>query len=139
MSDAPFLTADAHELINEAGEVIGRDQNRIRRLLRRLGMMPEGFEASSLENEDSQASKPPLKQTEALEEVFSFRKSGGDWGGQEGEEARARTEERAREDPAREEGDLVALLLCLGGAQANDSGWPTFLGKYVEYPQFKKE
>jgi hypothetical protein len=25
------------------------------------------------------------------------------------------------------------------GAQANDSGWPTFSGKYVEYPPFRKE
>jgi hypothetical protein len=139
VSDDPSLTADAHELINEASEVIGRGQKRIRRLLQRLGMLPEGSKASSLENEDAQASKPPLKQTEALKEVFSFRRSGGDWGGREGEEARARTEERARENPAREEGDLVALLRCLGGPQANDSGWPTFLGKYVEYPQFKKE
>jgi hypothetical protein len=24
-------------------------------------------------------------------------------------------------------------------AQANDSGWPTFSGKYVEYPRFCKE
>jgi ribulose bisphosphate carboxylase small subunit len=24
-------------------------------------------------------------------------------------------------------------------AQANDSGWPTFSGKYVEYPRFRKE
>ncbi len=27
----------------------------------------------------------------------------------------------------------------LVGAQANDSGWPTFSGKYVEYPRFRKE
>ncbi len=27
----------------------------------------------------------------------------------------------------------------LMGAQANDSGWPTFNGKYVEYPRFRKE
>jgi hypothetical protein len=25
------------------------------------------------------------------------------------------------------------------GAQANDSGWPTFSGKYAEYPWFRKE
>jgi hypothetical protein len=25
------------------------------------------------------------------------------------------------------------------GAQANDSGWPTFSGKYAEYPRFRKE
>jgi hypothetical protein len=27
----------------------------------------------------------------------------------------------------------------LMGAQANDSGWPMFSGKYVEYPRFRKE
>jgi hypothetical protein len=27
----------------------------------------------------------------------------------------------------------------LMGAQANDSGWPTFSGKYAEYPRFRKE
>ncbi len=25
------------------------------------------------------------------------------------------------------------------GAQANDSGWPTFSGRYMEYPRFRKE
>jgi hypothetical protein len=27
----------------------------------------------------------------------------------------------------------------LMGAQANDSGWPTFSRKYAEYPRFRKE
>ncbi len=30
--------------------------------------------------------------------------------------------------------ELTALMQGLMGAQANDSGWPTFSGKYVEYP-----
>ncbi len=39
-----------------------------------------------------------------------------------------------------EVGSEVAILVrSLAGAQANDSGWPTFSGKYVEYPQFWKE
>ncbi len=76
-------------------------------------MMPKGSKASNLENEDARASKPLPKQAEALEEVFSFRlRSGGDRGGREGEEARARAEERTREDLPRGEGegDLVALV-----------------------------
>jgi hypothetical protein len=30
------------------------------------------------------------------------------------------------------------LLRSLGRAQANDSGWPTVKGKYLEYPKFKE-
>jgi hypothetical protein len=37
-------------------------------------------------------------------------------------------------------GDELAILMQgLMGAQANDSGWPMFNGKYVEYPRFRKE
>ncbi len=35
--------------------------------------------------------------------------------------------------------ELTALMQGLMGAQANDSGWPTFSGKNVEYPRFRKE
>ncbi len=35
--------------------------------------------------------------------------------------------------------EMADLIRCLSGAQANDSGWPVFTGKYVEYPQFRKE
>ncbi len=39
-----------------------------------------------------------------------------------------------------EPGNEVAdLIRCLSGAQANDSGWPVFTGKYVEYPRLRKE
>ncbi len=35
--------------------------------------------------------------------------------------------------------DLSALMQGLMGAQANNSGWPTFSRKYAEYPRFRKE
>jgi hypothetical protein len=35
--------------------------------------------------------------------------------------------------------ELAALMQGLMGAQANHSGWPTYSGKYVEYPRFRKE
>jgi hypothetical protein len=38
-----------------------------------------------------------------------------------------------------EDGELSTLMRGMMNAQANDSGWPTFSGKYVEYPQFRKE
>ncbi len=40
----------------------------------------------------------------------------------------------------REEGsDLTTLMRGMMNAQANDDGWPTFSGKYVEFPRFRKE
>ncbi len=38
-----------------------------------------------------------------------------------------------------EDGELSTLMRGMMNAQANDSGWPTFSGKYVEYPRFRKE
>ncbi len=37
------------------------------------------------------------------------------------------------------DGELSALMRGMMNAQANDSGWPTFSGKFVEYPRFRKE
>jgi hypothetical protein len=37
-----------------------------------------------------------------------------------------------------QEDKLVNLIHCLSGPQANDSGWPVFKGRFVEYPRFKK-
>jgi hypothetical protein len=36
-------------------------------------------------------------------------------------------------------GGLLDVMRRLGNIQANDSGWPTFDGRYVSYPRFKKE
>jgi hypothetical protein len=36
-------------------------------------------------------------------------------------------------------GELSALMRGMMKAQGNDSVWPTFSGKYVEYPRFRKE
>jgi hypothetical protein len=38
-----------------------------------------------------------------------------------------------------EDGELSTLMRGMMNAQANDSGWPTFSGKYEEYPRFRKE
>jgi hypothetical protein len=36
-------------------------------------------------------------------------------------------------------GELSVLMRGMMNAQANDSGWPTFSGRYMEYPRFRKE
>jgi hypothetical protein len=35
--------------------------------------------------------------------------------------------------------DLTTLLRGWGQLRANDSGWPTFDGRYANYPRFKRE
>ncbi len=35
--------------------------------------------------------------------------------------------------------DLATLLRGWGQLRANDSGWPTFNGRYANYPRFKRE
>ncbi len=34
---------------------------------------------------------------------------------------------------------MSTLMRGMMNAQANNSGWPTFSGKYMEYPRFRKE
>jgi hypothetical protein len=36
-------------------------------------------------------------------------------------------------------GGLLDIMRGLGHMQANESGWPTFDGRYASYPRFKKE
>jgi hypothetical protein len=47
--------------------------------------------------------------------------------------------EPSRTAPLGAGGELANLMRGLMGAQANDSGWPMFSGKYAEYPRFRKE
>jgi hypothetical protein len=47
-------------------------------------------------------------------------------------------EARPRPWMGEEEGELSALMRGMMNAQANDNGWPTFSGKFVEYPRFRK-
>ncbi len=48
-------------------------------------------------------------------------------------------ESRPRPRLGEEEGELSTLMRGMMNAQANDNGWPTFNGKFVEYPRFRKE
>jgi hypothetical protein len=35
--------------------------------------------------------------------------------------------------------EVADLIRCLTGTQANNSRWPVFSGKYIEYPRVRKE
>ncbi len=71
-----------------------------------------------------------------------------DFGGQGSAWASARTPvatewpsagSRPRPRLGEEEEKLPALMRSMMSAKVNDSGWPTFSGKFVEYPRFRKE
>ncbi len=119
VSQPPALATEAHELAGEAKEVIRAGQKAIKAALRGLGAASDISEAGSLDI------APPL-QRPAMGNlmpppppVMQVRTPG---------------------TTSPEVGSEVAVLMhSLAGAQANDSGWPTFSGKYVEYPQFRKD
>ncbi len=109
---------EAHELAGEAEEAIKASQKAIKAALRGLGAASDISEAGSLDI------APPLR-----------RPAMGNL---------AAPPSPTRVEPPRttssETGsDMASLMGGLVGAQANDSGWPTFSGKYVEYPRFQKE
>jgi hypothetical protein len=136
VSDDPSLSADAYKLLNEADEVMTRGQKRIRRLLQRLGVMPEGSEASSLENVDVWASKPPPA-GRAPEEFFSFRwGSRGDHGDEEDKVRRGPGPGPGRGQERTWLGERVAWQCCceawveprpmtVGGLPSRGSMWNT--------------
>jgi hypothetical protein len=117
-SQAPALAAEAHDLAEEAEDAIRASQRVIKAALRGLGVASDISETGSLD-------LPPPPQSPAM-------------GSFTAQPTLPLT--RPMEGPTqRAGGDVADLVCCLAGAQANDSGWPTFNGKYVEYPLFRKE
>ncbi len=118
VSQPPAKATEAHELVSEAEEAIRSSQRMIKAALRGLGVASDISEASSLDAplspqrpvRGSLAAPPLPPRTEPLR-TTSYGMGG----------------------------ELANLMHGLIGAQANDSGWPTFGGKYVEYPRFRKE
>jgi hypothetical protein len=112
------LAMEVHELVSEAKEAIRSSQRTIKAALRGLGAASDISEASSLD-----AVLPPRRPIMG---------------------SLTAPIPPARAEPPRTTssgmgGDVVNLMRGLVGAQANDGEWPTFSGKYVEYPCFRKE
>jgi hypothetical protein len=117
-SQAPSLAAEAHNLVGEAEDAIRTGQGVIKTALRGLGAASDISEAGSLDLPPP-SQRPIMDDLTARPTPHSARSVGG-------------TPHGAR-------GDVADLVRCLAGAQANNSGWPMFNGKYVEYPRFRKE
>jgi hypothetical protein len=118
VSQPPASAMEVHELVSKAEEAIRSSQRTIKAALRGLGAASDISEAGSLDTVP-----PPRRPV-----MGSLMTS----------------PPPARAEPPRTASygmgaDVANLMRGLVGAQANDGGWPTFSGKYAEYPRFRKK
>jgi hypothetical protein len=135
------LATEAHELAGEAGEAIRASREMIKAALRGKGVALSISEASG-----PTGAPRPLPARPALESLAAAWAPRGQLAtpGWPPQSMPTMTTWPPPEMPPRPRtggaGDeLAALMQGLMGTQANDSGWPTFSGKYVEYSRFCKE
>ncbi len=135
------LATEAHRLANDVGEVIKSSRETIKAALRGLGLASDILEISG----PTRAARPPP----ARPVLGSLN---ADWATGSRPAASAwpplstpATTTWPPPEPAPgprmggASSELTALMQGLMGAQANDSVWPTFSGKYAEYPRFQKK
>jgi hypothetical protein len=123
MSQDPSLAAGAHELAGEAEDAIWAGHQKERAALRRLGAASDISETGSVDL--------PLPRVVPV--------TGGPLAGQGIQPVAPFAAGLSAGAVAGPNSEVADLIRCLTGAQANDSGWPVFNGRYVEYPRFKKE
>ncbi len=135
------VATEAHRLASDAGEVIKSSRDTIKAALRGLGLASDISEVSG----PTRASRPPPSRP-----VLGNLNAEWATGSQPAASAWAPLntpptttwpppEPAPRPRMGGAGSDLSALMQGLMGAQANDSGWPSFSGKYAEYPRFRKE
>ncbi len=135
------IVVEATKLANEAGEAIKSSQEMIRAALRGLGAASDISESSG----PARAQRPPP--TRPVLGDLDPDWAAGSWPAVSGWAPTCTPATAAWPPPdsvprpriGGAGGELSTLMRGLMGAQANDSGWPTFSGKYVEYPRFRKE
>jgi hypothetical protein len=139
VNQSATLATEAHELASEAGEAIRVSQETIKAALSGMGAASDISEISCLAG----VPRPPL----ARPAMGNLAPPAWPPRGQPAVPAWPPQSMLATsvwpppDMPPRPTiggaGDELAILMQgLMGAQANDSGWPTFNGKYVEYPRF---
>jgi hypothetical protein len=117
LSQDASLAAGAHELVRKAEEAIRAGQQKVRAALRGIGATSDISETGSVDllgRRDIPTANQGIQPAASLASRRSL----------------------AAFEPGSEVTDLIQ---CLSGMQANDSRWPVFTGKYIEYPRFRKE
>ncbi len=124
-SENPAIANQAFEIM-QGVEKISSNQKRICKLLRRLRVNQEGSETSGVKTPVATARITHTGRAEGGQD-FSFRSKSG----KRGPGLCAGGDQRM---PQLDNRGLAMLLKNLEEAQANDSGWPFFDGKYMTYP-----
>jgi hypothetical protein len=133
---------EAHELVSEAGEAIKASRETIKAALRGMGAASDISEISCLAGVPR---PPPVRPAMGNLVLPAWPPRGQPavptWPPQSTPAASVwpPPDMPPRPTPGGAGDELAILMQGLMGAQANDSGWPTFSGKYVEYPRFRKE
>jgi hypothetical protein len=141
MGQSASVATEAHRLANDAGEVIKSSRDTIKAALRGLGVASDISEVSG----PTRALRPPPSRP-----VLGNLNAEWATGSQPAVSAWAPLKMPAtttwpppepvpRPRMGGASSELTALMKGLMGAQVNDSGWPTFSGKYAEYPRFREE
>ncbi len=132
MVKQPADTAtEAHELVSKAGEAIKASWETIKAALRGMGAASDISEISCLV-------RPP-RPPPARPSMGNLAPPAWPPQGTPATSVWPPPDMPSRATPGGAGDELVNLMRGLMGAQANDSGWPTFSGKYAEYPRFRKE
>jgi hypothetical protein len=135
------IAVEATRLANEAGEAIKSSREMIRAALRGLGAAWDISEASSPTRAQRLPPTGPVLGNLNPDWAAGSRPAASGWppACTPATSAWPPLDSVPRPRMGGAGGELSTLMRGLMGAQANDSGWPTFSGKYVEYPRFRKE
>jgi hypothetical protein len=130
------VATEATRLADEASKAIKSNRETIRAALRGLGVASDISEASG----PTRAARrlPPTRPTVGnLDPDWTAP----DWASActPATSAWPPMDSRPRPKMKGAGGELSTLMRGMMNTQGNDSGWPTFSGKYVEYPRFCKE
>ncbi len=138
----PAATAsEAHELVSETGEAIKASRETIKADLRGMGAASDISEISCLAGSPC---LPPARPSmgNLVPPAWPPRDQSANptWPPQSTPAVSVWPPPDMPPRATQCAGDELAILMQgLMGAQVNNSGWPTFSGKYVEYPRFWKE
>jgi hypothetical protein len=141
VGQAASVATEATRLANEAGETIKSSRELIRAALRGLGVASDISEASGPTRAQRLPQTRPVLGDLSTDWTMGPRPAASAWPPicTPATTAWPPADSVPRPRMKGAGGELSALMRGMMNAQANDSGWPTFSGKYVEYPRFRKE
>jgi hypothetical protein len=141
VGQAASIAIEATRLASEAGEAIKSSREMIRAALRGLGAASDISEASGPTRVQQHPPTGPVLGDLNTGWAAGSRPAASGWPPvcMPATTAWPPPDSVPRPRMGGAGGELSTLMRGLMDAQVNDSGWPTFSGKYVEYPRFRKE